>query len=128
MLLTNNILYYHLTYDCPSPSITCLVCRRHILQGKVPILSVEAIHQLHIFIFVLAVTHVVLSAVTVILGITQVYMENVKLYMFKIHYQIPFSKCFVVHTFRQETGNIGRTRSSKTMIVVHTYILPTLAS
>ncbi|KAL6634138.1 hypothetical protein ACP70R_026809 [Stipagrostis hirtigluma subsp. patula] len=40
-------------------------------KGKVPILSVEAIHQLHIFIFVLAVTHVVLSAVTIILGITQ---------------------------------------------------------
>lgn len=40
-------------------------------KGKVPILSVDAIHQLHIFIFVLAVTHVVLSAVTVILGITQ---------------------------------------------------------
>ncbi|OQU85157.1 hypothetical protein SORBI_3004G182300 [Sorghum bicolor] len=43
----------------------------YCLKGKVPILSVEAIHQLHIFIFVLAVTHVVLSAVTVILGITQ---------------------------------------------------------
>ncbi|OEL32529.1 MLO-like protein 1 [Dichanthelium oligosanthes] len=41
-------------------------------KGKVPILSVEAIHQLHIFIFVLAVTHVVLSAITLILGITQV--------------------------------------------------------
>ncbi|TVU29660.1 hypothetical protein EJB05_21237, partial [Eragrostis curvula] len=41
-------------------------------KGKVPILSIEAIHQLHIFIFVLAVTHVVLSAITIILGITQV--------------------------------------------------------
>ncbi|KAM3196606.1 hypothetical protein ACQJBY_072352 [Aegilops geniculata] len=40
-------------------------------KGKVPILSIQAIHQLHIFIFVLAATHVVLSAVTVILGITQ---------------------------------------------------------
>ncbi|TVU29632.1 hypothetical protein EJB05_21208, partial [Eragrostis curvula] len=40
-------------------------------KGKVPILSVEAIHQLHIFIFALAVTHVVLSATTIILGITQ---------------------------------------------------------
>ncbi|CAO1942054.1 unnamed protein product [Urochloa humidicola] len=40
-------------------------------RGKVPILSTEAIHQLHIFIFVLAVTHVVLSAVTLILGSTQ---------------------------------------------------------
>uniref|UniRef100_A0A0E0K187 MLO-like protein n=1 Tax=Oryza punctata TaxID=4537 RepID=A0A0E0K187_ORYPU len=40
-------------------------------KGLVPILSVEAIHQLHIFIFVLAVTHVVLSAITVLLGIAQ---------------------------------------------------------
>ncbi|GJN21358.1 hypothetical protein PR202_gb08827 [Eleusine coracana subsp. coracana] len=40
-------------------------------SGKVPILSVEATHQLHIFIFILAVTHVVLSAITIILGITQ---------------------------------------------------------
>jgi len=43
------------------------------MQGKVPILSIEAIHQLHIFIFALAVTHVVLSAVTLILGVTQVF-------------------------------------------------------
>ncbi|KAJ1279586.1 hypothetical protein BS78_04G166100 [Paspalum vaginatum] len=40
-------------------------------RGKVPILSIDAIHQLHIFIFALAVTHVVLSAITIILGITQ---------------------------------------------------------
>ncbi|XP_006648751.1 MLO-like protein 1 [Oryza brachyantha] len=40
-------------------------------KGLVPILSVQAIHQLHIFIFVLAVSHVVLSAVTVLLGIAQ---------------------------------------------------------
>ncbi|KAF0932133.1 hypothetical protein E2562_008666 [Oryza meyeriana var. granulata] len=40
-------------------------------KGLVPILSVEAIHQLHIFIFVLAVSHVFLSAITVLLGIAQ---------------------------------------------------------
>ncbi|CAM0947582.1 unnamed protein product [Alopecurus aequalis] len=40
-------------------------------QEKVPILSAGAIHQLHIFIFVLAVTHFVLSAITVLLGIAQ---------------------------------------------------------
>ncbi|OAY76248.1 MLO-like protein 1 [Ananas comosus] len=38
------------------------------MQGKVPLLSLEAIHQLHIFIFVLAVTHVLLSLITVLLG------------------------------------------------------------
>ncbi|TVU39832.1 hypothetical protein EJB05_13272, partial [Eragrostis curvula] len=53
-------------------------------KGKVPILSVEAIHQLHIFIFVLAATHVVLSAVTALLGIIQTrnwrkWEENIQL-------------------------------------------------
>ncbi|CAM0945629.1 unnamed protein product [Alopecurus aequalis] len=40
-------------------------------KDKVPILSAEAIHQLHIFIFVLAVTHFLLSAITVLLGTAQ---------------------------------------------------------
>ncbi|KAG6477143.1 MLO-like protein 1 isoform X1 [Zingiber officinale] len=40
-------------------------------KGKVPLLSLEAIHELHIFIFVLAVSHVVLSAITVVLGLAQ---------------------------------------------------------
>ncbi|KAJ3675350.1 hypothetical protein LUZ60_004392 [Juncus effusus] len=40
--------------------------------GKVPLLSLEAIDQLHIFLFVLAVTHVVLSLVTLLLGNTQI--------------------------------------------------------
>nr|XP_018678320.1 PREDICTED: MLO-like protein 13 isoform X2 [Musa acuminata subsp. malaccensis] len=37
-------------------------------KGKVPLLSLEALHQLHIFIFVLAVVHVVFSASTMVLG------------------------------------------------------------
>ncbi|KAG0469428.1 hypothetical protein HPP92_016128 [Vanilla planifolia] len=37
-------------------------------MGKVPLLSVEAIHQLHIFIFALATTHVILSVLTMVLG------------------------------------------------------------
>ncbi|KAL6838371.1 hypothetical protein ACP4OV_031875 [Aristida adscensionis] len=40
-------------------------------QGKVPLLSLHALEQIHIFIFVLAITHVVLSAVTVLLGLLQ---------------------------------------------------------
>ncbi|RCV17688.1 hypothetical protein SETIT_3G239400v2 [Setaria italica] len=38
------------------------------MQGKVPLLSEEALHQLHIFIFVLAVAHVFFSATTMLLG------------------------------------------------------------
>ncbi|CAA6670800.1 unnamed protein product [Spirodela intermedia] len=35
-------------------------------QGKIPLLSIEALHQLHIFIFVLAVVHVIFCATTMI--------------------------------------------------------------
>ncbi|KAJ0989741.1 hypothetical protein J5N97_008097 [Dioscorea zingiberensis] len=37
-------------------------------QGKAQLLSLEALHQLHIFIFVLAVVHVVFCATTMLLG------------------------------------------------------------
>lgn len=37
-------------------------------QGKIPLLSLEALHQLHIFIFVLAVVHVIFCATTMVLG------------------------------------------------------------
>ncbi|KAG0467342.1 hypothetical protein HPP92_018922 [Vanilla planifolia] len=37
-------------------------------KGKVQMLSLEALHQLHIFIFVLAVSHVAFSASTMVLG------------------------------------------------------------
>ncbi|XP_020576904.1 MLO-like protein 1 [Phalaenopsis equestris] len=38
------------------------------VEHEVPLLSVEALHQLHIFIFVLAVTHVVFSVLTMVLA------------------------------------------------------------
>ncbi|KAM0942545.1 hypothetical protein DsansV1_C14g0128221 [Dioscorea sansibarensis] len=37
-------------------------------KGKAPLLSLEALHQLHIFIFVLAVVHVAFCAITMLLG------------------------------------------------------------
>ncbi|KAK3035380.1 hypothetical protein RJ639_032908 [Escallonia herrerae] len=41
-------------------------------QGKIPALSYTAVHHLHIFIFVLAVVHVVFCALTVIFGSAQI--------------------------------------------------------
>lgn len=41
------------------------------IKGKVPLLSLHALEQIHIFIFVLAITHVALSAFTVLLGLLQ---------------------------------------------------------
>ncbi|KAF3791736.1 MLO-like protein 1 [Nymphaea thermarum] len=37
-------------------------------KGKEQLLSIDAIHQLHIFIFVLAITHLALTVVTIFLG------------------------------------------------------------
>ncbi|KAJ0977032.1 hypothetical protein J5N97_012506 [Dioscorea zingiberensis] len=37
-------------------------------KGKAPLLSVEVIHDLHIFIFALAITHVIFSVLTMLLG------------------------------------------------------------
>lgn len=39
-----------------------------LFQGKVPFISYDGIHQLHIFIFVLAIFHVVCSLITLALG------------------------------------------------------------
>ncbi|KAL5655055.1 hypothetical protein ACJX0J_034374, partial [Zea mays] len=41
-------------------------------KGKVPLLSLEATHQLHIFIFVMAITHVIFSVTTMLLGSAQI--------------------------------------------------------
>uniref|UniRef100_A0A7N0UTA1 MLO-like protein n=1 Tax=Kalanchoe fedtschenkoi TaxID=63787 RepID=A0A7N0UTA1_KALFE len=38
------------------------------VQGKVPLLSLEAIHHLHIFIFVLAIVHVTFCVLTIFFG------------------------------------------------------------
>ncbi|KAH0457504.1 hypothetical protein IEQ34_012819 [Dendrobium chrysotoxum] len=49
---------------------------RFLRLGKVQLLSFEALHQLHIFIFVLAVAHVVFSATTMVLGGARVKLDN----------------------------------------------------
>ncbi|CAM6087615.1 unnamed protein product [Calypogeia fissa] len=42
-------------------------------KGQVPFVSVEVLHQLHIFIFVLAITHVCYSLATVLLGFARLH-------------------------------------------------------
>ncbi|ESQ37926.1 hypothetical protein EUTSA_v10028582mg [Eutrema salsugineum] len=42
-------------------------------KGKVPLLSLEALHHLHIFIFVLAISHVTFCALTVVFGSTRIH-------------------------------------------------------
>ncbi|XP_071696964.1 MLO-like protein 13 [Rutidosis leptorrhynchoides] len=41
-------------------------------KGKVPLVSLEGLHQLHIFIFVLAVVHVIFCATTMVLGVAKI--------------------------------------------------------
>jgi hypothetical protein len=43
-----------------------------LVQGRVQVISSGGLHELHIFIFVLAVAHVLYSCVTVLLGLWQV--------------------------------------------------------
>lgn len=40
----------------------------NLLQGRVSLISVDALHQIHILIFFLAVLHVIYSAITMWLG------------------------------------------------------------
>ncbi|KAK8585907.1 hypothetical protein V6N13_050877 [Hibiscus sabdariffa] len=42
-------------------------------KGKVPLLSITALHHLHIFIFVLAVVHVSFCALTILFGSTKIH-------------------------------------------------------
>lgn len=42
-------------------------------SGQVQVISVSGLHQLHIFIFVMAIVHVIYSAATVLLGLWQVH-------------------------------------------------------
>lgn len=46
-----------------------------------PLLSLEALHQLHIFIFVLAIVHVVFCATTMVLGAAKVALHFQPLYI-----------------------------------------------
>lgn len=38
------------------------------MQGQVPMVSITALHHLHIFIFVMAVVHVTFCVLTIVLG------------------------------------------------------------
>ncbi|XP_047325571.1 MLO-like protein 9 [Impatiens glandulifera] len=55
------LLYDHRLLSSGSPPNGCKA-------GHVPMISIEALHQLHIFIFFLAIFHVIYSAITMTLG------------------------------------------------------------
>lgn len=50
----------------------------YYIQGELPLLSLEALHQLHIFIFVLAVVHVIFCVTTMLLGRAKVLHLNLE--------------------------------------------------
>ena len=113
------ILYCHLTYDRPSPFVTCL-CMPSYSTGQ----SSNTFDRSYS-----SVTHIYLRLGSHACGSQCCYnyswnhtgMENVKLCVQNVLSQYSFSKYFVHSLFRQEIGNIGRRRSSKTMSGIHIY-------
>lgn len=82
-----------------------------VLQGKVPLMSVEAIHELHIFIFVLAATHVMFSLITVVLGIMQVMAWQ---HLFLTKMLVQHAKKFEIFKyFRCANGEAGKIQFRK---------------
>ncbi|KAL9312483.1 hypothetical protein ACSQ67_017935 [Phaseolus vulgaris] len=61
--------FYHMIVDFYLVVVEAPVVNRNfIYHGKLPLISVNGLHQLHIFIFFLAVFHVIYSAITMTLG------------------------------------------------------------
>lgn len=72
---------------------------KYSYQGRVPLVTVEALHQIHILIFFLAVLHVLYSAITMWLGRLKV-IHNI------LYLVIPLL-CFSCHLYCF-LGNPGR--------------------
>lgn len=81
---------------------------RCCLQGYVPLISLNALHQVHIFIFFLAVFHVIYSAITMMLGRAKVY--NVFSYV-SSRFDCWIGVIVVFSTCRFVDGKFGRKRS-----------------
>lgn len=58
------------------------------LQGMVSLVSQQGIHQLHIFIFVLAVVHVLCGVVTMVLGRAKVFSNFLDASCYPYHHLI----------------------------------------
>lgn len=70
-------------------------------QGKAPLLSLKAVDDLHIFIFVLAVAHVVFSALTILFGGLKVHTY------FKITSIVSFNLSVLAKIFVHRYANGG---------------------
>ncbi|KAL3688842.1 hypothetical protein R1sor_015151 [Riccia sorocarpa] len=62
----------HSTSDAQGASLSEMSYYHFCSPGHVPVLSTESLHQLHIFIFVMAVVHVFYSCFTMLFGFTQI--------------------------------------------------------
>lgn len=63
-----------------------------VMQGKVPLISLNGLHQLHIFIFFLAIFHVFYGALTMTLGRLKV---GIYIYLSIYIWNFPYRKIFV---------------------------------
>lgn len=86
-------VYFHIIIICGFVCCFCSIswnrCKYSsfltlFLQGKVPLLSLESLHHLHTFIFVLAVVHVTLSVLTVVFGGAKVRLNCLIFYVYTV--------------------------------------------
>ena len=87
-------------------------------QNKVPLLSVEAIHHLHIFIFVLAVVHVTYCVLTVFFGGLKVSILDTSI----LNHLCPQFSFFINSSsllYRYVSGSTGRIQLLKTTTMRH---------
>ncbi|KAK1365241.1 hypothetical protein POM88_040802 [Heracleum sosnowskyi] len=82
-------------------------------KGKVPLFSREALHQLNIFIFVLAVVHVIFSATTMVLGGLNIqqwkrWEQSSSTSTHGKYDSVSFSLCTLLMSFKSRTSEYWR--------------------
>ena len=91
-------------------------------QGKVPFVSAYGIHQLHIFIFVLAVVHVIYCIVTYALGKTKVATLLVRSSVTWKSRNIVFYPC-LLSIADEEVGAVGGRDKDNRISILQRYVL-----
>lgn len=91
-------------------------------QGKVPLISSEAVHHLHIFIFVLAVVHVTFCVLTIIFGSAKVSILVISFVFLKrkapacLSFLQSSSLIFQISLYRFVSGRLGRIQLLKKQV------------
>lgn len=91
-----------------------------LFQHKVPLLSLEALHHLHIFIFVLAIVHVTFSLLTIVFGGAKVSTLLTCSSFLLFNFVCCLNWVFVIYWwFRYVNGSTVRTVLQKLIMRLH---------